>query len=132
MADQKDRLVAALSRLVSAINAVDTKVAGVASGAAIDDGSTGSATTWSSTKVQAQINAGITALINGAGASSDTLKELADQLAALAQADNGLVSASAAQAFSAAQKLQACQNIGIGNPDHDFLPAIASALRPGL
>ncbi len=129
--DLSARLIAALARLTTAINAVDVK-ASANTGAAIDDASTAGSTTWSSTKVQAQINAAVTALINGAGANSDTLKELADSLAALAQADAGLVSALAAQAFNTAQKLQACQNIGIGDPDHDFLPAIVDALRPGL
>lgn len=129
--DMKDRLIAALARLTSAINAVDVK-ASAAGGASINDSATAGGTTWSSNKIQTQINAAVTALINGAGADSDTLKELADSLTALAQADAGLVSALAAQAFNAAQKLQACQNIGIGDPDHDFVPAIASALNPGL
>lgn len=130
--DLKDRLIAALARLTSAINAVDVKVAGISSGATINDATTAGTTTWSSTKVQAQINAAVTALVNGAGTNADTLKELSDSLTALAQADAGLVSALAAQAFTAAQKLQACQNIGIGDPDHDYTVAIAAALRPGL
>jgi purine nucleoside permease len=130
--DMKDRLIAALARLTSAINAVDVKASAAAAGATINDSQTAANTVWSSTKVQQQINAAVTALVNGAGTDSDTLKELADSLTALAQADAGLVSALAAQAFNAAQKLQACQNIGIGDPDHDFTVAIAAALRPGL
>lgn len=130
--DMRDRLIAALARVTSAINAVDVKVAAIAPGASINDAATAGGTTWSSSKVQSQINAAVTALINGAGGDSDTLKELADQLAALVQADAGLVSADAAQAFSALQKLQAAQNIGIGDPDHDYTVAIVAALRPGL
>jgi purine nucleoside permease len=138
--DQYQRNAAAFGRLATAINALDAKAAGALAAAiaglppsvAIDDAATAANKVWSSTKTQAQITAAINALINGAGVNSDTLQELANQITALAQADNGLLSFAAAQALNAAQKLQACQNLGIGDPDHDFVPAIEAALNAGL
>ena len=69
-------------------------------------------------------------LRHGADVSSDTLKELADKIAALAQADNGLVSASQLQAFTEQQKAQARTNIDvyskaeIGDIDTNFVTTI--------
>lgn len=58
-----------------------------------------------------ELTQAITDLIDGADTDSDTLKELADKITALAQADNGLVSALEAQEFSESQKQQARDNI---------------------
>lgn len=126
------RVAAALARLVAAINAVDNKVEGLPASAEINDGVTNLVATWSSQKINNTINAAIAALINGAAGDQDTLKELADAITALAQADAGLVSAAQAQAFDAAQKLQACTNIGVGDPEHDYTTAIAAGLNAGL
>lgn len=137
---QQTRNAAANARLVTAINALDAKaaaalaaaIAALPASAQINDNVTGAASVWSSTKTQAQITAAITALINGAGVDSDTLKELADDITALAQADNGLLSFTAAQALTAPQQLQACTNLGIGDPDHNYVTAIEAALNAGL
>lgn len=137
---QQARNAAANARLALAINNLDAKaaaalaaaIAALPSSVVIDDAATAANKVWSSTKTQAQITAAITALINGAGVDSDTLKELADDITALAQADNGLLSFTAAQALTAPQQLQACNNLGIGNPDWDYVPAIAAALNAGL
>ena len=99
----KTSLVNALNELKSAI---DNK-------SAINDSQTTTANTWSATKISNEIATAITNLINGADASSDTLKELADKIAALVQADNGLVSASQSQAFNEQQKAQARSNIDV-------------------
>lgn len=61
------------------------------------------------TKVE--LTKAVTDLINGADADSDTLKELADKITALAQADNGLVNATQAQSFTVEQQKQARTNI---------------------
>lgn len=58
-----------------------------------------------------ELTQAITDLINGADADSDTLKELADKITALAQADNGLVNATQAQSFTVEQQKQARTNI---------------------
>ena len=70
----------------------------------------------------------------GAGAALDTFSEVAAQLqadesaaAALATAINNRVRFDEAQNLSAAQQLQACTNIGIGNPDVDLISAYNTA-----
>ena len=96
--------------LVNALNELKTTIDNKTS---INDGQTTTANTWSATKISNEIATAITNLINGADASSDTLKELADKIAALAQADNGLVSANQLQAFTEQQKAQARTNIDV-------------------
>ena len=97
------------SSLVTAIN----ETLGIAkSKAAINDTATSATTTYSSNKIDASINTAITGLIGGADINNDTLKELADKITAVAQSDAGLVSAIAAQSFTASQQLQARANIG--------------------
>ena len=155
MATLQQNISNALLRLVTAINAVNTKVGTLSSltttdktnlvaalnevkglipssSAVIDDLATATTTTWSSTKIQSQITSAITALINGADTSSDTLKELADQIVALAQADNGLLSFTIAQTLRTDQKTQGCANLGIGEPDTNFVTAIETNLSSGL
>ena len=96
--------------LVNALNELKTLIANQTS---INDSKTTTANTWSATKISNEITTAITNLINGADASSDTLKELADKIAALAQADNGLVSANQSQTFTEQQKAQARSNIDV-------------------
>ena len=96
--------------LVNALNELKTTIDNKTS---INDSQTTTANTWSATKISNEIATAITNLINGADVSSDTLKELADKIAALAQMDNGLVSANQAQAFTEQQKLQARTNIDV-------------------
>ena len=99
----KTSLVNALNELKSAI---DNK-------SAINDSKTTTANTWSATKISNEITQAITDLIGGADESSDKLKDLADKIAALTQADNGLVSANQVQPFTESQKLQARSNIDV-------------------
>lgn len=120
------------SSLVAALNEVLIQLQSLPAGVQINDAATAAGSTWSSTKIQSTVTAAIAALINGSPTASDTLSELASQISALAQADSGLVSTAGAQAFNTAQQLQACTNLGLGNPDHDFVPAITAALNPGL
>lgn len=121
---EQSNLVAALNEVKGLVDAIDA--------ASINDLVTATDSTWSSTKIQSQINAAITALINGAGTDSDTLQELADQITALAQADNGLLSFSVAQSLDAAEQLQGCTNLGIGDPTHDFTGDVTATLNTGL
>ncbi len=118
------------TNLVAAINEVKGLIPDAA--AVIDDAATATGKTWSSTKIQSQINTALQSLLGGADGSSDSLKELADQIAALAQADNGLLSFSQGQALTASQQLQGCTNLGIGDPAHDFVAGIESVLSVGL
>ena len=128
----KERIEAGFARLVTAVNAVDTKVNAVVPGAAINDGATNGTQTWSSTKSQAQINAAVAALIGGADIANDTLNEIAARITANAVGDAGKLSFAAAQTLTTPEKLQACNNLGIGDPDFNFLTAINLALNAGL
>lgn len=60
---------------------------------------------------KSELSSQISDLIGGADADNDTLKEIADRVTALAQADKGLVSAAAKQSFNETQKQQARDNI---------------------
>ena len=124
----KTSLVAALNELKANVIALP------APSSVIDDAAASTSKTYSSTKITSLINTAVANLINGAGSDSDTLKELADKIVALAQTDNGLVSVALAQAFTDAQKTQARSNIGaasaadlvalaanVGNTDRDFV-----------
>ena len=115
------------TNLVAALNELKTLIP--AASVSIDDASTAAGTTWSSTKINSQINAAIAALVNGAPGSSDTLKELADQLAALVQADTGLLSFAGAQTLTAEQKTQGCTNLGVGEPETDFVTVFNTGLQ---
>lgn len=116
--------------LVAALNEIKASIPVLSS--IIDDAGSSNGKTWSSTKIQQQITGAITALVNGSDSASDTLKELAERITALAQADQGLLSFAQAQALSAEQQLQGCSNLGIGDPAHNYVTGIEAALSAGL
>lgn len=118
--------------LVAAINELKAAIDAFPAGVTINDAATSAGSTWSSSKINTQIAGAVAALINGASGDSDTLKELADKIGALAQADTGLVSVAGAQTFNTAQQLQACTNIGVGNPERNYTAEIVAGLRAGL
>ena len=73
-------------------------------------------------------------LVNGAGAALDTFKELQDAIgndpsfaATLATQMSRRVRVDEAQTFTTDEKLQGCNNLGIGDPEHDFLGDYATA-----
>lgn len=124
----KTTVVAALNELRANLLALPTP------SSIIDDAAASASKTYSSTKISSLITTAVANLINGAASDSDTLKELADKIVALAQTDNGLVSTALAQSFTDVQKAQARTNIGaasatdlatlttnIGNTDRDFV-----------
>lgn len=97
----------------------------VASATNINDTKAGTTTTYSSSKIESDITAAKQAvkddLLGGAGAAYDTLKELADLIAAnksaidaLKEVAAGHVKYDAAQTLSDVQKKQARDNIGAG------------------
>lgn len=70
----------------------------------------------------------------GAGAALDTFKEMADALGNdpnyATTIANGLakrVRVDAAQTFTIEEKLQGCNNLGLGNPDTDFVAVYNTA-----
>lgn len=124
--------------IIAAINELYTLLG--SSGAVIDDtaGDGATSVTWSANKIFDSIAAASAALknelVDGAGAALDTLKELADALnndpnfaATIASEIANRVRYDAAQALTAAQQLQACQNIGVGNPERDFVADYTTA-----
>lgn len=117
--------------IVSAINEVLT-LANKPQGAQIKDTTTTTTTVWSSKKVDTQITGAIgnlrTELTAGASEALDTFKELADALdndpsfaTNVAKSLNNRVRFDEAQTLTQIQKKQACDNIGIGDPDRDFV-----------
>ena len=124
--------------LVAAINELKTALAGA--GAAINDTAGNGATTvtWSADKIFDTIEAAKVAvkadLTNGAAAALDTRAELAAALgndpsfaATIATELGNRLRFDAAQVLTTPQKLQACTNLGIGDPEHNFAAAYATA-----
>lgn len=128
----------AKSNLVAAINEIAAALAGagVAINDAVGDGAT--TVTWSADKIFDTIEAAKTAvtnsLTNGAAETLNTLAELADALGndpsfatTIATGLANRVRYDAAQTLSLVQQQQACANIGVGDPDHNFLTEYAAA-----
>lgn len=121
----------AKTNLVSAINELYTLVG--TGGVTINDSSTVSTTqTWSASKSTAAISAAIStlqnSLVNGAGSALDTFKELQDALGSdanfattVATALGNRIRYDAVQTLTAPQQLQACTNIGVGDPTHNYV-----------
>lgn len=109
-------------------------------GAVIDDNATvgGTAVTWSADKSFTMIGQAMAALkdelFDGAGAAYDTFKELQDLIvgdesivSALTQKVGEKVSFAEVQTLTTPQRLQACQNIGIGDPETDLVAVYNTA-----
>ena len=128
----------AKTSLVAALNELHTLVA--SAGVAINDTAGNGATTvtWSADKIFDTIEAAKTAvkneLVNGAAAAFDTLSELAAALnndpnfaTTLATEIGNRIRFDAVQTLTTPQKLQACTNLGIGNPEADFAASYTTA-----
>lgn len=124
--------------LVNAINEIDAALG--AAGAAINDtaGNGNTTETWSADKIFDTIEAAKLAvkneLINGAAATLDTLNELAAALnndpnyaTTIATELGNRVRYDAVQTLTAGQKTQACANIGVGEPDTNFVTTYNTA-----
>ena len=119
--------------IVAALNELKTLV-DACGGAGIDDGATSVSSTCSSTKISTQITAAINAILASAPTALDTLNELAAAIGndptfatTIATSIGNRVRYDAAQALTVGQQLQACTNIGVGDPDHNFLAEYAAA-----
>ena len=130
----KGNIVAALNEVLAIAQAA------AGGGVAINDAATNGATTvtWSADKIFDEIAAMRaslkTELVAGAGAALDTFAELATALgndptfaATIATGLGNRVRFDAAQVLTAGQKTQACANIGIGEPDTDFVASYTAA-----
>lgn len=112
---QKATLVVALNELKKGLGDLQTSIEEKSQ---IDDSVTALTSTWSSTKINSQIEAAVNGLINGAPDALNTLKELADAMqtnadaiAALQDIAAGHVKYDAAQSLTAEQQAQARANI---------------------
>ena len=117
--------------LVKAINELKSSITNATS---INDTSTSTSATWSSNKINTSINNAVSALVGGAGTTLDTLKELAAALGndanfatTIATQMGKRVRVDAAQTFTVTEQAQGCANLGIGNPDTDFVAAYNTA-----
>ncbi|WP_420408717.1 hypothetical protein [Hoeflea sp.] len=126
----------AKTSLVAAINELDAAIASLSSSSSgIDDLATDTDTTWSSTKIAAEIVAAVNGLIDGAPGAIDTLNELAAAIGDDANFAGTVTTAlanrirfDAAQTLSGPQQAQACANIGVGNPEVDLVGTFETAL----
>lgn len=127
----KGNIVAAINELMGLMGS---------SGAAINDSAGNGATTvtWSADKIYDTIELAKAAvksdILGGATAAFDTLKELQDLItgdesivSALATKVGEKVSFAEVQTLTTGQRLQACTNIGIGNPEVDLVAAYTAA-----
>ena len=117
--------------LVTAINELKSSITNATS---INDTSTSTSATWSSDKINTSINNAVSSLVDGAGTTLDTLKELAAALgndanfaATIATQMGKRVRVDAAQTFTVIEQAQGCANLGIGNPDTDLLAVYTAA-----
>lgn len=126
---QKTSLVAAINEVQAGLKSVDlTALINDAAGAGVVD------KTWSADKIVSALSNLKSEIIAGAPEAYDTLQEIAAYLAAndgslnaLLTAINNRVRFDAAQVLTPAQKLQACQNIGVGDPEVDLVAAYTQA-----
>lgn len=125
---EKGSLVGALNELKGAIDALE------AGSGAINDATTGPSTTWSSEKINTEIDGAIAALVDGAPEALDTLRELADALGGQDGAIENLLTAVGnrlrfddVQTLTAQQKVQGNANLGSlslvqsGDPETDLV-----------
>ena len=117
--------------LVKAINELKSSITNATS---INDASTSTSATWSSQKINTSINNAVSSLVDGAGTTLDTLKELAAALGndvnfatTIATQMGKRVRVDAAQTFTVIEQAQGCANLGIGNPDTDLLAVYTAA-----
>lgn len=125
---QKASLVASINELKTALDALGTPIT-------ISDSTSSTTQVWSSSKVASEITAAKNALTNGAAAALDTLSELAAALGNDTNFSSTITTAlsyrlrfDAAQTLTTGQKTQACANLGIGEPDTDFVTTFNSGL----
>ena len=126
---QKTSLVAAINELKSAVDSVSGNQI------TINDSGSSTSVVWSASKVSSAIAQAKSDLVNGAGTALDTLVELATALGDDANFATTVTTGlsyrlrfDAAQTLTAGQKTQACANLGIGEPDTDFVTTFNSGL----
>lgn len=129
----KSSIVAAIAEIYAMIPDAGVKIDDTA-------GAGASTVAWSANKILesiTQAKADVKGeILDGAGEALDTLKELADALGndpnfatTIATQLGQRVRFDAAQVLTAPQKVFACANIGVGNPEHDFAADYVTAKK---
>ena len=145
-ADLSALSTSAKSTIVAAINELQSEINALASTpSVINDAATGSASTWSSTKISTEINAEIVAalndLVDGAPGAIDTLNELAAAIGDDANFATTVTTAlgkrlrfDAAQTLTGPEQTQAQTNLNVysktelGSPTTDFVATFNAGL----
>jgi hypothetical protein len=125
----------AKANLVAAINELKAAIDGLPAGLQINDSATLSGATWSSTKISAQLTALENRITNGVSAELDTLAEFAaaigndkDFAAHTVTSLGNRLRFDAPQALNGPQITQACANLGLGEPNTDFVGVFVAGL----
>lgn len=125
----------AKGNLVLAVNELKASITAIGTPATINDAATNTSQTWSSTKINTAISSALNAAIAGAPAALDTLAELAAAIgndasyaATVTTALGNRVRYDAAQTLTTPQQLQACTNIGVGDPETNFVTTFNAGL----
>lgn len=139
MGDLTSLQTSAKASLVAALNELKGSIAGA--GAVINDTAASTSAVYSSQKTTDLINASVAALVNGAPAALDTLKELADALgddsnftATITDSLGNRLRVDAAQGLTAPQQAQGQTNLDvygksdIGDPTTNFVNVLTTAL----
>ena len=123
--------------IIKALTYLNTQITNALSnlGVKINDSTNNSTTeTWSANKIYNSIASAVSGLVDNSPAALDTLKELADALGndanfatTIATQMGKRVRVDAPQTFTAAEQAQGCTNLGIGNPNTDFVAAYNTA-----
>lgn len=138
----KENLVAAVNENQAtgvanqnAITALQAALTTVDLTSLIDDSAVSQTTTYSSQQIVDAISEAISNLVDGADVALDTLSEIGTAInnnesvgAALTTAVANRLRFDAPQTLSAAQQLQALNNIGVGDPNTNFVATFEAAL----
>lgn len=134
-ADLSSLTTTAKGNLVLAVNELKASITALGSPATINDAATNSSQTWSSTKINGEITAALNAAIDGAPGALDTLNELAAAIgddasfaSTVTTALGNRVRYDAAQTLTTPQQAQACANIGVGDPESNFVTTFNAGL----
>lgn len=122
--------------LVAAINEVKTTAdAAAGGGASINDSATSASTVWSSQKTNTEISTAVAGLVDSSPGALDTLNELAAAIgddanyaATVNTALGNRIRFDAVQTLTTPQQAQACANIGVGDPETNFVTVFETAL----
>lgn len=124
--------------LVAAINELQSEII-AASAAGINDATTVTTNTWSSSKINSSINAAVAALVSSAPTALDTLNELAAALGndasfatTTATALGNRLRFDAVQTLTAPQKTQGLTNLGAAATVHTHVVADVTGLQAAL